>query len=56
MELERNPGDPNNQITGFEEFYADPPIRPEEALEEEVMYDPRFSVATYLSLLIYMTI
>ena len=36
-----------DSITGFEEYYAEPPLRPEEALEEEAMYNPKFSVATY---------
>jgi hypothetical protein len=32
-------------ITGFEEFYADPPMNPDEAIEEEAMYCPKLSVA-----------
>lgn len=34
-------------ITGFEEFFAEPPMRPSEAEEEEAMYDIKLSVATY---------
>jgi Argonaute siRNA chaperone (ARC) complex subunit Arb1 len=34
-------------ITGFEEFYAEPPLHPDEAEKEEEMYDVRLSVATY---------
>jgi hypothetical protein len=41
-------GLPSDSITGFEEFYAEPPMRPEEAVEELEMYDPKYSVATYL--------
>jgi len=37
------------QITGFEEFYAEPPMSPDEAEEEEQMYDAKLSVATYVS-------
>lgn len=33
-------------ITGFEEFYAEPPMRVAEAEEEELLYDPKLSVAT----------
>ena len=44
MELEKNPAD---LITGFEEFYAEPPMKPDEAEEEEAMYDTKFSIATY---------
>jgi Argonaute siRNA chaperone (ARC) complex subunit Arb1 len=36
------------QITGFEEFYAEPPMRPDEAEEELALYDPKLSVATYV--------
>jgi hypothetical protein len=43
--LEKNLGD---QITGFEEFYAEPPMKPDEVEEEEAIYDTRFSVATYV--------
>jgi hypothetical protein len=35
------------QITGFEEFYAEAPMKPDEVAEEEAMYDPKHSVATY---------
>ena len=45
MELEKKKF--AEHITGFEEFYADPPLRPEEAEEEEAMYDARFSVTAY---------
>ena len=38
------------QITGFEEFYAELPMKPDEAAEEETMYDTKLSVATYLPL------
>ncbi|SPN99687.1 uncharacterized protein DNG_02538 [Cephalotrichum gorgonifer] len=31
---------PKNRGTGFEEFYADPPITPEEAAEELAIYSP----------------
>ena len=41
-------GLPVDSITGFEEFYAEPPMRPEEAVEELEMYDPRYSVVTSL--------
>ena len=44
LELEKNRSDP--KISGFEEFYAEPPMRPEEAEEEELLYDPKHSVAT----------
>ena len=43
MELEKDKND--HKITGFEEFYAEPPMRPEEAEEEELLYDPKLSVA-----------
>jgi len=36
-------------ITGFEEYFAEAPLRPEEAEEEKAMYDPKFSVATYVT-------
>jgi Argonaute siRNA chaperone (ARC) complex subunit Arb1 len=36
------------QITGFEEFYVEPPMRPDEAEEELALYDPKLGVATYL--------
>jgi hypothetical protein len=35
------------QITGFEEFYSEPRMRPDEAEEELTPYDPKLSVATY---------
>ena len=38
--------DPANLITGFEEFYAEPPMKGEEVEEEESFYDPKLSVAT----------
>jgi hypothetical protein len=44
LELEKNHAD---MITGFEEFYAEPPMKPDEAEEEEAMYDTKFSIATY---------
>jgi Argonaute siRNA chaperone (ARC) complex subunit Arb1 len=34
-------------ITGFEEYYADPPMNADEATAEEAMYDIKFSVAAY---------
>lgn len=40
----KNPAD---LITGFEEFYAEPPMKPDEAEEEEAMYDTKFSIAAY---------
>jgi hypothetical protein len=36
----------SDSITGFEEFYAEPPMRPAEAVEELEMYDTKYSVAT----------
>ena len=41
--MEKNPPD---LITGFEEFYAEPPMKPDEAEEEEAMYDPKYSIPT----------
>jgi hypothetical protein len=38
-------GNVGDQITGFEEFYADSPMHADEAVEEEAMYDPKLSVA-----------
>jgi len=43
LELEKK--NSAEQITGFEEFYADPPLKPEEAEEEEFLYDTKLSVA-----------
>lgn len=44
LESEKNPAD---MITGFEEYYAEPPMKPDEAVAEEAMYDIKFSVAAY---------
>ena len=44
LEASKNPA---NFITGFEEFYAEPPLRADEAIEEKTLYDPRLSVALY---------
>ena len=45
---------PLDSITGFEEFYAEPPMRPEEAVEELEMYDIKYSVATYIPHLVIL--
>jgi hypothetical protein len=42
-------GVPLDSITGFEEFYAEPPMRPDEAMEELEMYDTKYSVTTYFT-------
>jgi len=36
------------KITGLEEFYVELSMRPKEAEEEELLYDFKLSVATYL--------
>ena len=43
-------------ITGFEEFYAEPPMRREEAEEEELLYDPALSVTEFVSLISLFTL
>jgi hypothetical protein len=45
--LEKKKKNAVDQITGFEEFYAEPPMKPNEVEEEEAMYDIKLSVATY---------
>ena len=47
LELEMDNND--YKITGVEEFYAEPPMIPKEAMEEEPIYDPKLSIATYLA-------
>jgi hypothetical protein len=34
-----------DQITGFEEYFAEPPMKPEQAEEEEALYDVKLPVA-----------
>jgi len=44
VELAKNGG--GESISGFEEYFAEAPLRPEEEEEEKAMYDPKLSVAT----------
>ena len=43
VELVKKAGE---SISGFEEYFAEAPLRPEEDEEEKTMYDPELSVAT----------
>lgn len=54
----QNPGNPKPQpttkATGFEEYYADPPMTPQEAEENEEMYAPDQSFAERIELAMQM--